>query len=113
VGGKGLGSGGLAGGFSGGSSMARLGCTGCGSGLGSGTGCVMVRLSSGGGGGFSVTRVMGARNWYTTSRVTCTTGVVCRMSHSSAMWNTPLVSNAGMDMRCCGGSVFDSGSIIV
>jgi len=99
------GGGGGSGSLSGGSSMALgTAATGSGTALGVSTGIRMgtvIRVGAGVGvgvGGFSRSKVMGAR-YCTTLRTVCMTGVDCSTSHSSATCKTPAVTTAGMDMR--------------
>jgi hypothetical protein len=93
-------------GFSGGSSIA-LGAVTTGTGrTGSGNtfkgrtgaGCgTLMRLSSRVG-GFSCTKVIGAR-YCTAERTVCTTGADCSANHSNARCSTAVSSSDGIDMR--------------
>lgn len=97
------GGGGGSSGLSGGSSIALgTATTGSGVALGVRTGNrigTVIRVGAGVGvGGFSRSKVMGAR-YCTTLRTVCMTGVDCSTSHSSATCKTPAVTTAGIDMR--------------
>jgi hypothetical protein len=81
--------------------------TGLGLSNGIGTGTLM-RFGNGGAGGFSRSCVIGAR-YCTTERTVCTTGTDCSASHSSARCITPVISSAGIDMRCDPGRFLASG----
>ncbi|WP_394755339.1 hypothetical protein [Rhodoferax sp.] len=105
--------GGGSGALSGGSSIALgTAATGSGAALGGSTGVRMgtvIRVGAGVGvGGFSRSKVIGAR-YCTTLRTVCITGVDCNTSHKSARCKTPAVITAGIDRRGLGSRLLASG----
>ena len=69
----------------------------------------VIRVGTGGGvGGFSRSKVIGAR-YCTTLRTVCITGVDCSTNHKSARCKTPAVNTAGIDRRALGSRLLASG----